>query len=322
MRSHSLPRKLLEQFAYDDPVTRSKRLWRYHKGRAPWPEASPRNATRWDGHFADPADPDLEAEIEARLKKEFEDPVNEFIELIGFKAFYLTFARVRSLTRYMTMLFARSRGRRQASHEHTEITLDALRSLLNDEAQLTALIANHQMDFCNCGFDPGMVTRDVVVGSIEGLITKHSDDAETQSLYVQSVQTMMDFVDENMLNGHWGILRTEPDKPFVIGDAGIVTWERSTNNTLQFGLGFARPNVEVFLPVSPTACLHVLPRVERTRQPLTPATTEVNIAQAALAAEDCFTNIFSPDLDAALQPHFGTCRIGIEAFSPAAYRLP
>jgi hypothetical protein len=55
MLSHTVPRKLLEQFAYDDPVTRSKRLWRYQKGRAPWPKASPKSATRWDRHFADPA---------------------------------------------------------------------------------------------------------------------------------------------------------------------------------------------------------------------------------------------------------------------------
>jgi hypothetical protein len=35
MLSHTVPRKLLEHFAFDDPVTRSKRLWRYQKGRPP-----------------------------------------------------------------------------------------------------------------------------------------------------------------------------------------------------------------------------------------------------------------------------------------------
>ncbi len=126
---------------------------------------------------------------------------------------------------------------------------------------------------------------------------------------------MMDFADENMLNWHWDILRAAPDKPFVIGDAPAVTWERSDSNMLHFGLGFARPNVEAFLPVSPTACLHVLPRVKRTRQPLAPSVVEVNMVQAALAAECCFTNICSAEIDAILQPHFGTIRIGIEGFS-------
>ena len=35
MLSHTVPKKLLEHFAFDDPVTRSKRLWRYEKGRPP-----------------------------------------------------------------------------------------------------------------------------------------------------------------------------------------------------------------------------------------------------------------------------------------------
>jgi len=133
--------------------------------------------------------------------------------------------------------------------------------------------------------------------------------------YVQSVETMMDFADEYMLTGHWGVLRAEPDKPFVIGDAPVVTCERSDNNTLHFGLGFARPNVEAFVPVSPTACLHALPRLERTRPLRAPSVVEVNMAQAALATGHCFANICNKEVDAILQPHFGTIRIGIEGFS-------
>src|ERR1035438_5681224 len=98
MRSHTVPKKLLEQFAYDDPVTRSKRLWRYQKGRAPWPKASPKSATRWDRHFADPANATKEAELENRLKREFEDPVNEFVEMIALRTFVLTSSNIRALT--------------------------------------------------------------------------------------------------------------------------------------------------------------------------------------------------------------------------------
>jgi hypothetical protein len=86
------------------------------------------------------------------------------------------------------------------------------------------------------------------------------------------------------------VLRAEADKPFVIGDAPVVTRERSDDNRLHFGLGFARPNVEVFLPVSPTACLHALPRAERSGPLLAPSVFEANMAQAAPAREYCFTN--------------------------------
>jgi hypothetical protein len=56
MESHTVPRKLLDQFAYDDPITRSRRLWQYANDRSPWRRASPRTATRISGHFADPVD--------------------------------------------------------------------------------------------------------------------------------------------------------------------------------------------------------------------------------------------------------------------------
>jgi hypothetical protein len=126
---------------------------------------------------------------------------------------------------------------------------------------------------------------------------------------------MMGFADVNMLNGDWGIIHAEPDKPFVIGDAPVVTWERTENNILNLGQGFGRPNVEVLLPVSPTACLHVRPRVARTRSVRMAATAEVNIAQASFAAEHCFTNILSQELDGILQPNFGTIRLGVDGFS-------
>jgi len=315
MLSHTVPRKLLEQFAYVDPVTRSKRLWRYQKGRAPWPKASPKTATRWDRHFADPANAVKEAELETRLKREFEDPVNEFVELIGFRTFFFTPANIRALTGYITMLFTRSRARRRASQEQADITIEALRSLLTNEKRLSELIGKYTMDVIDRGLAVRMVTREEVVAAIENTIAKHSSADEAQRRYVQSVETMMDFADENMLNGHWGILRAEPDKPFVIGDAPVVTWERSDNNRLHFGLGFARPNVEAFLPVSPTACLHVLPRVERTQPLRAPSVVEVNMAQAALATAHCFTNICSAEIDAVLQARFGLLRIGIEGFS-------
>src|SRR5579872_1483127 len=109
MLSHTVPKKLLEQFAYDDPITRSKRLWRYQKDRSPYGRAAPKTATRWEGHFAHPANAAKETEIEGRLKREFEDPVNEFIGEIGYRTFILGPNQIRVLNGYITMLFNRSR---------------------------------------------------------------------------------------------------------------------------------------------------------------------------------------------------------------------
>jgi hypothetical protein len=95
--------------------------------------------------------------------------------------------------------------------------------------------------------------------------------------------------------------------------------QRSYVQTMETMMAFAderiRKNVEAFLPVSPTACVHVLPLVERSRPVRTPAAEEVNMAQAAFATEHCFTNVYSPEVDATLQSQFGKFRLGIEGFS-------
>jgi hypothetical protein len=69
---------------------------------------------------------------------------------------------------------------------------------------------------------------------------------------------MMNFLDEAMRNSHWAIITTYQAHPFIIGDAPVVTMDRTEGNLLYFAIGFARPKVEVFLPsVSPDATFPV-----------------------------------------------------------------
>jgi hypothetical protein len=316
MKSHTVPRKLLDQFAYDDPVTKSRRLYRYEKTKAPRRDASPTTATRWDGHFADPANAAKEEQIELRLKREFEDPMNEFIETVGYRTFVFTPSRIRLLAGYMRMLFNRSLARRSASDGHIESQRQAMRSLFSNEERMSAIVAKQTMDLVELGIPaPRMVRREEIIEAGEKIIQAYDGSNGAQRRYIENIETMMSFPDENMLNGQWDIIRAEPDEPFVIGDAPVVTWARTDRNMLMWGLGFARPNVEAFLPISPTVCLHVLPHVPRTRRPLTPATTEVNMGQAAFATSYCFANLGSPKLDATLQAHFGKMRMGIDGFN-------
>lgn len=314
MLSHTVPKKLLEHFAYDDPVTRSKRLWRYEKGQAPYGRAAPRTATRWDGHFADPANATKEAEVEARLQREFEEPVNRFIDLIGYRTFAFTATHIRLLTGYLTILFHRSRARRAASEGQQDRMVDALRALRADDAKLAKYIAKQTMDLIPGGLRR-MVTKEEAIAAIDNQIAAHMKGDAAQRGYVHTMETMMAFADMGMRSGAWDILRTEPDKPFVIGDAPVVTWERTDDDILVFGQGFARPNVEVFLPIYPTACIRVLPAVLRNRPVCTPSTAEVNMAQAAFATQHCFTNVQSTEIDGLLQPYFGTLRLGVDGFS-------
>ena len=65
MNSHTVPQKLLKQFAYEDLRTKSLRLYCYKKGIPPYP-VSPKRATAFEGYFSDPDNPAKENEIETR----------------------------------------------------------------------------------------------------------------------------------------------------------------------------------------------------------------------------------------------------------------
>jgi hypothetical protein len=110
VKSHTVPRFFLDQFAYDDPKTKSRRLWQYAKGRPPSGKASAATATRIEHHFADPADGEREKWLETRLNNEFEDPVHKFLAQMRYRNFVLSPIHIRQLTRYVRLLFNRSRN--------------------------------------------------------------------------------------------------------------------------------------------------------------------------------------------------------------------
>jgi hypothetical protein len=49
-----------------------------------------------------------------------------------------------------------------------------------------------------------MVKRKELVAAIENVIAKRFSADEAQRRYVQSIETMVEFADGNMLNGQWG----------------------------------------------------------------------------------------------------------------------
>ena len=185
-----------------------------------------------------------------------------------------------------------------------------------DDKKLKELAARYTMEAIRLGLPlTEVITKEQVAAITERQIAMHTNRDEPQRDYVQALETLMNFPDEGMMHGQWNIISAAQEQPFVIGDAPVVTMERDGSNRLSFGIGFARPNVEVFLPVSPTACLHILPRVDRTLDVRRPSPVEVNMAQAAFATKYCYGNINSPAIDATLRPEFGKVILGKTGFN-------
>ncbi|MFZ3264937.1 MAG: DUF4238 domain-containing protein [Terriglobales bacterium] len=309
MRSHTVPRKLLEQFAYDDATTRSKRLWRYEKGRPPHKKASPRTATRIDRHFSDPEDAAKESEIEKRLNQEFEEPVNKFLFEIADPGFISTEERRRQLTFYVTLLFQRSEARRLASTHLQDVFEHALKLFTGNESQILTVAAKW-------GLESGLlVTNDQVVKMALAHSGDHFKGTNAQRSYVGMIQKVMSELDKGLFSGEWNYIRTVPTDPFILSDAPVVTWQRMRNGSLSYGLGFYRPDVEVLLPISPVVCLHIQPNVERSAVARRPTVREVNAAQAAFAVRACFSNIESAGIDGIFQENFRKAEMGVNCFT-------
>lgn len=223
---------------------------------------------------------------------------------------------VRSLTRYITLLFSRSRNRKGATREHVQIQVESLRTLIANEDQIARIAARWTIEQVNRGMPPdrSVVTADEVRLRLNETIELIQTEHHIQTTYVDAMERALAFLDNTLANGQWGIVTTTPDAPFIIGDAPVVTWIRD-RGFLHYGFGLERPNVEIILPVAPTACLHVLPLVPRNQQPLKPAVMEVNEAQASFASQYCYAHTNSQILNDLIRPRVGTRRIGVHLFS-------
>jgi hypothetical protein len=147
MKSHTVPQKLLKQFANDGPQRGMKWLWRYSKGLPPRGRVSTKSATRIDGHFSHPEDAAKEAELETRLNREFENPVNLFLSRIGEPGFMATDVQRKQLTFYVQLLFHRSEARRKASVHLQGVSEQVVKSFAQNESQVLTVAAKWNIDY-------------------------------------------------------------------------------------------------------------------------------------------------------------------------------
>jgi hypothetical protein len=315
MNSHTVPKKLLKQFAYEDLRTRSYRLYCYQKGIQPYP-ISPKSATAFEGYFADPDDPKREKELETRLNNEFENPAHRFLPEVNNPSFELTDVQRRQMTHYLTLLFWRSMAARDGRKHLEQVTLQAIEQFLSNEMQLLTVTAKWNIDRLFYGQPQHFLeTRQDIIRTMHRVAKNYPTERNRQKSYVESIRRWMDEFDNLIYEGQWEFLRTSEDNPFIISDAPVVTWDRKEDGTLFYGIGVHEPNVELFLPVSPLTCLHILPNVARHRHIKQPTVQEVNIAQAAFAHKHCFANINSNQIDEIMQQEFGKAEIGVKAFT-------
>jgi hypothetical protein len=316
MKSHTVPRRLLEQFSHFDPITRSTRLWRYEKGRPPRGDASPRSATRIDRHFNHPDIAGKEEELETRLNQEFEDPVNRFLFLDDLEDRLRIDENRRQLTQYVTLLFHRSKALRDMTEYLHHVTVEAVDQFCSNEQHVRTVATTWNINLILSGNrQRAKITPDIVKSEARKLIKTYDTERRRQESYAESVERAMPYVDDKMYDGQWNLVNTSDDKPFIISDTPVVTWERLATGASRYGIGFHEPNIEAMLPISPLSCLHILPKVVRNLPTQPPSSGEANAAQAAFSGRFCYANIQSDWIDQIVQQNFGKAQLGVTAFT-------
>ena len=208
MKSHTVPRFLLDQFAYDDPVTKSRRLWCYEKGKPAFRGISPKTATRIEGHFADPANAKREAEMEARLNQEFENPVHQFLPLFRFQTFAPSRLQMRQMTRYITLLWNRSQNRRGGTKEQTAISIELTCGYIADERKLERIAGRWTMEMLRLGVKlDRAVSPAEVRESAEKMITTMQTEEHQQTTYVDSMERAMEVTEPALESGDWNVVQ-------------------------------------------------------------------------------------------------------------------
>jgi hypothetical protein len=322
INSHIVPKCLLEQFAYEDTKTQSLRLWRYRRGLTPRWDAAPKSAARCAGYFESSQDAEAEAQIEIRLAQEIENPVHKFLPKFADRTFRLDSHQRVSLAKYIPVLFNRSRARRAAMKTTQRISNENLQRLLSNPQQLATIAAKWNIDAFYKGlrFHRLINAQDVEDRALK-VFQQNSSVQDQQNRFVDWMLHCLTFTDQNLSAGTWTILRTNAEEPFLLADSPVVSFSRMKHNELSYGEGFDKPNVEVLLPVAPSACLHIVPAKSNGSHGVLPTVSEVNYLQSLFVNESGFTNQSSATIEALVNAHGGKARIGENCYmiNPTRY---
>ena len=312
MNSHTIPQRLLEQFAHYDERTKSLRLCRYRKGLPPRRDAAPKMASRISGYFSHSDNSANEIITEQRLNAEVESPVHAFLpQLASGKLNFDEDVRAK-LARYVVLLFSRSRTRKQGM----VVTQTLRRRLLTEGKaceicmQTAATSWNLQVYFSS-GRSPELFTARDIRAIVNATLFESETKADRQNGFANWIGHLLDAKtdDTRLANGRWFLLRTSEQEPFLLSDSPVISCSRISGGLLSWGEGFNKPTVEVILPISPTRCLHMLP--SQNAQDWNPPTTEeVNTLEAQFIYESGYADRYTSHLESLVNTHAGTAKIG------------
>lgn len=300
--------RLLKQFAYLEPKTNSLRLWRYQRGMRPAGSASPRSETRIEGYFAKPSDSAFEESIEKLLADKVENEVHDFLPQLASQLFVFSDHHKRALTRYIALLFIRCPGWKLAVRARTDETRRRLEAFIENEDAFLKYVLKISIK------EKQPLSPEAFKGAYQKYLSRLETAETLQEQFAQTLDRWKHVFDLHLYRGHWDILYSDGDQ-FIIGDNAVITWKLE-KCAPTFGVGLHVPGAEVFLPVSPNACLRVFPAGSGRTAISRPTVMQINEAQVMFMTNRVFARDYVPQIDELVQQKGGTYQIGFNCFLP------
>jgi hypothetical protein len=245
-------------------------------------------------------------EVEHWMAKEIEGPFNELLPLFESSFHFQSHNHFRVIARYVANIFSRSNQRRIASHRQQQKVAEIAMHVVNNPKMLRQLTAAFSF-VSQC-----QVSSTTVRQALINLNWGDSHEARTAH-YLRNVRMYEEDIVRMLAGKPYGLLRAPDTDSFILGDTVVLT-RQPIGNALSVGVGFAKPNMHVLLPISPRTCIQIgIPgREEHVLMP--EEVRSINTDQIKMMHRYAYSRVESDEIQEQVSNMGGTLNYMLSAF--------
>jgi len=247
--SHIVPRFYLEQFAVKKKKSaKSGHLWVYAKDSPPR-QGIARSEGVENGYFAFPLPSGGVDESTENALAVLEDRANDVLVMAPSQCFVWSLRHKRTMAEYIGLMFARSRGRREAS-EWVHGKVSELMRRLQKDGFFGEIAAEYSRKHSQ------IIEADEVMKIVDNLANSNTNVDNLRKGFLEDLMSNAQLVTDQIVQKDWQVWCAADSCDFVTSDTPVVT-ALPINEELAPGVGFNVAAVLTFFPLNPRTCLVV-----------------------------------------------------------------
>jgi len=312
--SHVVPRFYLEQFALKKKKKSAKtgHLWIYSKDSQPR-RGTARSEGRENGYFAYPLPTGgVDESFENRLAI-LENRANDVLVMAPSECFVWTRQSRKIMADYVGLMFARSRGRLDASGwVHGKVS-ELLRHL-QEEGFYREIASEYSSKHSQ------NVGAEELRRIWETLAESNTSKDAVKRGFIEHLLLNAELVTNQVLRKSWQVWCARDSTDFVTSDTPVVTALPSRGG-LTPGFGFDVPGVMAFFPLNPRACLVIGSRGPEHQHVVAEKVNKVIDLVIKFMRKHVYSQVESPRIEEGMKQYGGQVQFGQNAFVPQGDNL-